>query len=133
MTATIHVENAIKWCEALESGEYPQDSDSGGLRTTQGYCCLGVAEEIRGTTWKPAYTGSSYFTNSDGLTALPSMSFGTQFLGLDPLDPRNRGNDIWVKDPDGEYTTVSHLNDHWVPFPEIARRIRAEFDLPPAA
>lgn len=37
------------WIEALRSGNYQQTR--GRLRDTTGFCCLGVAEDIRGCTW----------------------------------------------------------------------------------
>ena len=36
--------NAIKWAEALESGEFNQAKSQ--LRDSNGYCCLGVACEV---------------------------------------------------------------------------------------
>jgi hypothetical protein len=36
--------------EALRSGRY--DQARGALRITDGYCCLGVAEDVRGATWR---------------------------------------------------------------------------------
>jgi hypothetical protein len=35
-----------RWLQALRSGEYVQDS--GSLRTSNGYCCLGVLCEVAG-------------------------------------------------------------------------------------
>lgn len=34
-----------KWCAALRSGKYAQNTNF--LRTNEGYCCLGVLEDIR--------------------------------------------------------------------------------------
>lgn len=41
--------NRAVWLTALESGNYPQAC--GLLRTDEGYCCLGVAEDARGAAW----------------------------------------------------------------------------------
>lgn len=40
------------WLTALRSGDYPQAQ--GALRVDGGYCCLGVAEDVRGATWVAA-------------------------------------------------------------------------------
>lgn len=42
--ATPNKENIRKWVDALRSGEYTQDT--GQLRSSHGFCCLGVACEV---------------------------------------------------------------------------------------
>lgn len=40
-----NLDNIVKWCEALESGEYEQTKDC-LHENGDGYCCLGVACEL---------------------------------------------------------------------------------------
>lgn len=52
------IEIKTKWLIALRSGKYPQTRKT--LRTTEGYCCLGVlCEVVEGPSWeliRPANT-----------------------------------------------------------------------------
>lgn len=64
-------EVALKWAEALESGQYEQGKSS--LKTTRGYCCLGVLCEISGLGAWDAWDGGSYVlpTGSRATSSLP--------------------------------------------------------------
>lgn len=42
--------NRARWADALESGDYPQTT--GELRNAEGFCCLGVVEDVRGADWQ---------------------------------------------------------------------------------
>lgn len=59
------------WLKALRSGEYPQTK--GVLRSTNGFCCLGVYEEISGTHWHQVnhVSGAPVFADDAGGTTMP--------------------------------------------------------------
>ncbi len=133
----MNTENLIKFCEALESGEYPQDPDGGYLRTEQGYCCLGVLEEVRGVGFRKdvVFGYVRYRSNDGGKTGLPVRAAVTEFLGL-PNYLDYSCHDTTVASikvaVDGEAVGVHSLNDQGVSFRQIAALIRQEYNLPPA-
>ena len=119
---------------ALVSGEFPQARDA--LRTTKGYCCLGVACEIyRRETgkgrWGHGFDKAFDFIDAEGV----SMSFLPQSVAK-WLDTRNLNVDYRVnniefsfEDRDGGQVKASLLNDHGCTFPQIAQIIAWEYGL----
>lgn len=66
------------WIDALRSGKYAQVK--GALKTDQGYCCLGVLQEINGRMTDKQCSNGSYcsVTRKAGvLTAQDFEFFGT--------------------------------------------------------
>jgi hypothetical protein len=113
--------NRAAWVAALRSGEFAQGH--GFLRTPEGFCCLGVAVNLRGCTWRPtvdvfdvvtmvAVTASS--TSPTSLT--PDTA---RWLGLKTSNPQV----VWRLHQPGEptYRSLMTLNDGVkLTFPEIA-------------
>lgn len=67
-----------RWVAALRSGRYPQTW--GALRTSEGYCCLGVLCDVRDPSlWKPferpkGYLNSDHPTEGD-LVGEPDVTY----------------------------------------------------------
>lgn len=79
--------------EALRSGRYAQATEA--LRTVTGYCCLGVAEDVRGTTWVDA---NAAFADEPGY--VPAWC-----LPLPPSDDPD--------DPSHEYSVLTPATAAW--------------------
>lgn len=75
----VQLDNRKKWADALESGVYSQAKSR--LRTSTGYCCLGVAEDVRGVTWSPNELGFSVGTTNERnvLTTEACAFYGLSF------------------------------------------------------
>ena len=117
----INIENMTRWIEALESGEYPQDPRGGALKTSDGYCCLGVLCELDGVHWVEHPVMSNQrriFTTEDGLMGLPSSQRMRRFLGIEGQTVLAQG--------------VGVMNDNGKTFAEIAQALRTEFNIPKA-
>lgn len=130
---------------------------TGRLRDDHGFCCLGVAEDVRGAEWRTAQkvgdtqvyalanrcvrlidTDRNLVRVDDGSVAPPLgsddpretgvlTSEGALWLGLRSGDPSVT---VWHRD-DQEWTTssLSALNDDWdCSFPEIAAVVRDQPD-----
>lgn len=104
-----------KWLEALRSGEYEQTT--GALRSTNGYCCLGVLCEVavkndvipEGVAADEDVEVTTYYYAEAG-SWLPDVV--AQWAGLDEGDPGvdldNAADDHY----EGEkHYTLSSLND----------------------
>lgn len=118
-------ENMLKWIEALESGEYPQDPKGGHLKTERGYCCLGVGEELRGCTWT-LVDGGAYETD-EGRRSYPSEKFVRDFLELTPEENRDP-LDVFLGGrfrKGGEF--ASSWNDNGASFKDIAAKLRERY------
>ena len=131
MTLTVET-----WCEALESGKYKQAD--GQLRAGDAFCCLGVACDLSGTgDWE----GDAYHTVTYGLddftlpfpvremlalaTSTGDFEFSTLPSDLQTsiaqiAEANGRSGEI-----DGPPSDLAGLNDYSVPFPLIAKVIRA--------
>lgn len=100
-------EEAYRWADALESGEYPQGKNA--LFTQQrGYCCLGVKcaiSSLHRVDWEELDTPSNWML---------------EFLNL-----KDRNGSIHsLKDRDGVEVYLTDLNDHHLTFSQIADLIR---------
>lgn len=121
------------WVAALESGRYRQGRCV--LRATDdGFCCLGVAEDVRGATWRDAYAShvgqsghrpSWYLRERDDDYAEQSLLTmpGRRWLGV------RTGNPVVVYRPPGgaRYypTGLVQLNDDFrLTLAEIAAVVR---------
>lgn len=107
--------NALKWIEALESGEYKQGT--GWLRRGNTYCCLGVACDISGLNgWVSDNSeGAEHFRYGGNETSLPprvERHFSLRGAHGDPLGPKGPS-----------LTTLN--DDHCATFAEIAALLRA--------
>ncbi len=120
----------VRWVEALESGEYPQDPAGGYLKTERGFCCLGVLADVKGAEWIPDPDFPSKIMNLDGSYAMPTPAT-ILALGLDQSHlfdhDINDLNTVFVTRDDGTVTGVHQLNDQGVSFQEIARLIRRTY------
>jgi hypothetical protein len=58
---------AMKWADALESGDYKQCS--GRLRNRIGYCCLGVVVEVAGGSFRKD-EGGAWMESRTGCSSL---------------------------------------------------------------
>lgn len=100
-------EMKIKWLEALRSGTFPQDK--GRLKSSYGYCCLGVYAHVLGSSFIKYGSVDVFETNFKGypgeyMTKLPH--------GLIP---------------DSVQTRLMDMNDGGMSFSEIADWIEANF------
>lgn len=117
---------AIKWAEALESGEYPQTKLC--LRDDAGFCCLGVLTDLyikeHSMVWKKREFNELYGVESRGQSG--------EFTESSVL---TREIMKWshVSTPQGQVGTgggfLAGLNDRGTPFPEIARLIRSNWEV----
>lgn len=98
----------MKWIEALRSGKYKQGA--GKLRVGDCYCCLGVACEVPGIEGRNSEDGYVYM----GLVATAPRKV-VELLGLVSEVGSARGSG----------TNLTRLNDHGVPFEEIANMLEA--------
>lgn len=100
------------WLDALRSGEYAQAG--GKLRTTEGFCCLGVLCDVHSkVTGKGKWLGEVYCTSpSQWKLGLPTDV--QRWAGLDDYSPAANGLEL------------SALNDDGVPFEWIAAVIEHE-------
>src|SRR5688500_8405871 len=132
----VNTENALKWDEALESGDYPQDPNGGYMKTVNGYCCLGFLQEEAGVTSCQVPNDRVY--KFDGLESLPRASFLRDFLGLTEDQIHWYGHrppkveSDWSRQASvalREGTNVASLNDAGVSFKDIAVHIREAWGL----
>ena len=127
-----------KWIAALRSGEYNQSSNK--LRSTQGFCCLGVlcdlyAKEHNDSEWEYRYeneyhtqpTDYWYFNNESEL--LPQ-----QVKNWAELSNTNPSVEVVVTKeyyddeddtPDSYWQPLSELNDEGESFNQIASMIES--------
>lgn len=124
MTLTVET-----WCEALESGKYEQGRKK--LRVEDRFCCLGVACDLSGiVTWD----GGKYLTSEEVLPTEVSNTLGLagpdgngsfEFSEL-PIALQAEVRSVHRNfDPNEPPQTLANLNDNGVPFPLIAKVIRA--------
>ena len=108
-------ENAMKWIEALRSGEYSQTQ--GTLSDKDGFCCLGVACKVY-----ESETGNK----------LPVNEFGTFIQDTLIKDYKCVREWIGLSSGDGEFQetgggcSLTELNDTGKLFHEIADLIESE-------
>lgn len=75
-----------RWVAALRSGDYVQGH--GNLRTTKGFCCLGVLLDVeRPGKWRESAAEGDYFVHQ-GEFGIPSLGFLTD-IGLEPVVANN--------------------------------------------
>lgn len=112
------MEHRRQWTAALRSGDYPQAI--GALRSNDGFCCLGVAEHVRGSevVYKPA-EGLYYYGTGDGQNSAILTPETMEWLGLRYRNPV-------AHTPEGESDGLAGLNDARVSFWEIANLIDAQ-------
>jgi hypothetical protein len=115
MSVTVNRENIEKWCQALESGEYPQTrgwlhtlTDWGDEETPPGYCCVGVACELAGL--------------EQGLPSIDDfqvVSYDGELEGAPDVLNEWAGELDWKE--------LYKMNDSGKSFTEIATHIRAKY------
>jgi len=88
----VNTEVKQKWVEALESGDYKQDT--GCLRSSSGYCCLGVLCDLHSKETGVEWDNGVYLNK---MSDLPEQV--RQWADLDYANPRI-----------GEYSAF-YLND----------------------
>lgn len=113
------------WLEALRSGRYQQTR--GQLRSSSGYCCLGVLCDIShkgtwldtGSSWS---YGLSFFDSSDQiLPGVVAEACGSSNLPYVPVTPAMRSDPRCADRLDNrEEISLSALNDYGYTFSEIA-------------
>ena len=99
----MNVAHVRQWVAALRSGEYPQGRD--GLRTEDGYCCLGVVCELAGM--EAVYHGDGRYAYDRCTGMLPRRAM--EWLGIDTASPRI-----------GSKTAITLNDDYLLSFPQIA-------------
>lgn len=102
-----------EWIAALRSGKYKQDKKR--LRSTSGYCCLGVKRELEGVDWGTPDTDGVY-TDETGEQGAYEGQCGLDCTGCLPYGARVKlSQDLRI--PLVELTTC---NDAGIPFTDIA-------------
>lgn len=129
MTLTVET-----WCEALESGKILQWR--GALRSPEPdlacFCCLGVAEDLsglgkwRGDAYWVGMMGESFILHCEvrDMLGLRDSEGFFEFDSL-PSDLKREVRDNIGDADDVEECSLAKLNDFGVPFPLIAKVIRA--------
>lgn len=102
---------------ALRSDRYAQGQ--GRLRTSYGYCCLGVAEDVRGCAWRRQFSFWVVSRPTGGESSSYLTPEATAYYGLVTNDP-------YVLLACGEVQTLAVLNDRRVPFDVIADAVDAQ-------
>ena len=114
-----------KWIAALRSGKYEQCT--GMLhKKGDGFCCLGVLCDLKGSTWEPpADPGAEMMVTDDGKSKdLPdSVMAWAGLIGTSPVVNISR---IYETLDGGEYSCLAELNDNGMTFSEIADIIEEE-------
>lgn len=113
------------WALALESGKYRQGRSFLRQRGRSGveHCCLGVLCEISGLPFAPSNFNSRLSAFAGETSSLPlslSQRFGIGMFGRLPFNVSLTG----AHNNDGSVCILSELNDHDVPFADIAKIIR---------
>jgi hypothetical protein len=108
-----------------DSYEVPEKIRNDPTRST--YCCLGVAEQLRGCTWTYDVSGENtpyLVSDGDALNDVILTPSAMRWLGLTEPDPvvAHWVNDEWKQTP------LSVLNDAGTSFDEIATLIEAQPD-----
>lgn len=108
--------NALKWVEALESGEYKQGK--GWLVVNDSYCCLGVACVLYA---KAKRIKDAPFLLNKTMEILPAPV--QRWLGLDSTDGSYRTTEDLATEltTDNDRTDTAHKS-----FKQIAKLIRTE-------
>lgn len=112
---------AMKWCEALESGEYKQAR--GQLRKSGRFCCLGVLCNMHAQAHPDIAAEQKRATEYMGEQDLPPMAV-QEWAGLGTEEGAFYGY-AGLQDT---YTSLADLNDDVkLTFPEIAKVIRKHY------
>ena len=129
-----------KWLNALESGEYSQTN--GGLKDTNGYCCLGVLCDLYIKEHNVEWDCLVYDSNLDDLVVIPVSKLETEpshreyeFAGEGEILPKvvsewaglNGNGNPTLQAFHPTYkgdTLLIDLNDKGKTFSEIAQLIR---------
>lgn len=99
-----------RWIETLESGKYPQGT--GYLKTSEGYCCMGVLWEIAGGKWSNPESGSRVYTS-----VYPMLN-GTRTGTIREIELKEWGLHLsWQ-------AILTAANDHGGTFAQIAAFLR---------
>lgn len=113
---------------ALRSGKYEQGRAC--LKTSDGkYCCLGVACEVFGlennVSFQPehAHSRNNMFLGSH--TYLPTKV--QNWFGFDTFNPRMKNPELTAKYSHLGASFADSLNDHEIPFSEIADAMEIEY------
>ena len=128
------------WAQALESGDYQQDSVGGVLKRRKGpqyshFCCLGVACDLQDVSWQIDEMNGVYLYNPESgggsRDCLPDHDLMNRAFGVVKESTSDEGNDVYLiakYHDDGKYRTglitASGANDNHVPFETIAKAIR---------
>jgi hypothetical protein len=131
-TTAAQLEARAAWLTALRSGDYARAT--GALRVGDGYCCLGVAEDVRGATWRASHVRDDLHVidlevdvENGPAESLQLTPAGADWLGLDERNPSVTVWRVHDTDDDGDdpvvgwtSATLAELNDEGWPFAEIA-------------
>lgn len=122
-------ERALELVAALRSGKYKQTK--GYLHTDKGFCCLGVATDLAGVTWKVVGQAGNeqehayyYAANRDVYLMSPEVM---EYFGFWCDEGRRRDGKPIVIDGNG-YSALTDANDSGVSFEKIADYIEANWE-----
>lgn len=122
LPATVDLELAWRWIEALERGDYAQTIQR--LRSGDRFCCLGVVCDIADPT---AWTGTlrTQLWQSEELILPATLS---DRLGISQTGMRD---DRLPWPIDGDSDTLTDINDGGADFITIAALLRDYYGFPP--
>lgn len=120
-----------QWVAALRSGKYSQDT--GALRSTQGYCCLGVLCDLYAQEHNEQWDVHRYNSNLGESYDIPEnevtkIDLSDEFHFDGELEALSNTVKLWagLNDPsphvhiDNDVVELIYLNDNGVSFNEIA-------------
>lgn len=109
-----------RWIEALESGKYEQGRNV--LRDKDNkFCCLGVlCDVMKPNGWVMGI--NDYYWHSGILNRLP-----VEIQNVTGLSDLGHFQHPVLLEDNTEWVTLAGLNDHGMPFKEIAQVIREQF------
>lgn len=113
----MHEPIAKQWIAALRSGKYAQAT--GALRTSDGFCCLGVLCDLNGVKWTLDEGDGSFIAL--GATEILPLSI-QEWAGLN-----SNSGIIPFREVAGRDHELSALNDNGKTFSEIADIIEAHW------
>lgn len=115
-------EKAMELVATLRSGEYQQAT--GRLKTSTGYCCLGVACVLAGCEFTQNTFGD--FITEDHAGCVPPQRVRKLFGFLDPNGSRRDCGDLVING--SRYTCLTEANDGGATFAQIADYIEANWE-----
>jgi hypothetical protein len=125
-------DKAMELVAALRSGKYKQCKSA--LHTTTGFCCLGVACDISGVTWRVdpelSYRYCAYETNETNesfeVAVLPDKI--QELFGFKDNVGYIDDETLYIDEDGRNYDCLAEMNDAGIPFSVIADVIEKHWE-----